>query len=74
MCSPRKTKQKESTFVPVVQSFPVLQYHVTTFQIMAGAVEGGMARERPLCFSQCATKAVYLSLKPSQCSSENRAK
>lgn len=38
MCSPRKTKQTESIFVPVVQSFPVLQHHVTTFQITAGAV------------------------------------
>lgn len=38
MCSPRKTKQTDSIFVPVVQSFPVLQHYVTTFQIMAGAV------------------------------------
>lgn len=27
----------ESIFGPVVQNFPVLQHHVTTFQIMAGA-------------------------------------
>lgn len=44
MCSPRKTKQTESIFVPVVQGFPVLRHHVTTFQIMAGAT--GRWRER----------------------------
>lgn len=38
ICSPRKTKQTESIFVPVVQNFPVLQHHVTTFRIMAGVV------------------------------------
>lgn len=69
MCSPRKWKQTESIFGPVVLNLPVLQHHVTTFQIMAWSlwpVEGGTACERPWLSSQRATKAVYLSLKPSQ--------